>query len=490
MKKVLAMLILACMLLPVLVACTGDGQEAQTTGAEVTTTEETSPLAEADPAWVGKQYNIIYRETYEHEWVYVEENAGSLINDSIYARNMAVQDLYGIELVLNPVPTASFENDFLLPITNSVMSGDDEYQLAAGYSYRLARNSTSGNFLDWYSMPNVNIDGEWWDRGFAEAGSYKNHTYIMTGSLSLSHLYSASCVFFNQTIIDNNFANEGGAAGVYKLVEDGEWTYEAFYNYVKKCTSDIGDSGMDENDAYGYASNDTTAVDAFMFGFDIPISTRTAKGKIKIAPVDENEKLIETARLLNELFNTSGYTYNQSTSTVTGLDVHYGMMIKGNTAFTTSYLETATKLRQTEINYGIIPYPKWDKEQESYYSNNMDFATAFAIPSTVVDKEMVGAITDALAYYSYEYVREALYGTVLKYRDAKDDSSSKCIDIILNNMKYDFAYIYAGAWGDVQGPSSLLRICVRGKNAYIAAGYASNKNRYNNTLNKFLENFE
>lgn len=490
MKKVLAILLLACMLLPVLVACTGDGQEAQTTGAEVTTTEETSPLAEADPAWVGKQYNIIYRENYENEWVYVEENAGSLINDSIYARNKAVEGLYGIELVFHPTATASFENDWLAPITNSIMSGDDAYQLAAGYTYRLAPNATTGNFTDWYSMPNMNINGEWWDRGFADAAAYNKHTYVMTGSLSLSHLYSASCMFFNQTIIDNNFKNEGGAAKIYELVENGEWTYEAFYNYVKGCTSDIGESGMDENDEYGYASNDTTAVDSYLFAFDIPITTRSSKGKISIVAMDENEKLIETARKLNDLFNTSGYTYNQSTSTVTDLDVHIGMMLKGKTAFTTSYLEAATELRQTDINYGIIPFPKWDKDQESYYSNNMDFATAFAIPSTVKDKEMVGAVTDALAYYSYEYVREALYGTVLKYRDAKDDASSKCIDIILNNMKYDFAYVYAFAWGDVQGPSSLLRTCVRGKHAYIAAGYASNKNRYKNTLNKFLENFE
>ena len=472
------------MLLPVFMACSKN----EGTGGETTqgSSIETAPLPEADPNWEGKEYNIFYRNTYDYEWIYLEEEAGALINDSIYQRNRSVEDRYGITLTYTAAGTADFGNDFLAPVTNSVMAGDDSYQLVAGYSYRLAPNSTYGSFLDWYSVPHINLNGEWWEGDFAEAASFNNHTFIMTGSLSLSHLYSAACVFFNQDIVNNNFASEGGSSAIYQLVEDGKWTYEAFLKYVSGCTVDDGD--MNEEDTYGYASNDTTAVDGFLFSFDIPITTRNSKGNIVLTKQNENEKIIDAAKKINQLFNVSGYTFNQSTDNA-DIETHVGMMALGRAAFTTSYLESATTLRTTEINYGILPYPKWDEDQENYHGHNMDFATSFVIPKTVADVNFVGAITEALAYYSHQYVREALYGTVLKFRDAKDQDSSKCIDIILANIKYDFAYIYAFAWGDQQGPTALLRTCIRAKHAYIANNYEMSEKRYKSVLNDFLKAF-
>ena len=167
------------------------------------------------------------------------------------------------------------------------------------------------------------------------------------------------------------------------------------------------------------------------------------------------------------------------------------MMLKGNTAFTTSHLQMASQLRATEINYGILPYPKWDKAQQQYHSVTMDFSSAFAIPRTAAgNAEFVGTIAEALAYYSHVYVRDALYETVLKYRDAKDVNSSKCIDIILDNPRYDFAYVYAFSWGDQQGPSALLRTCIKSKQPFIIKAFNSNSTRFNNSLTKLLTNFK
>lgn len=486
MKKLLAFALLLCMLALPLLACNGKGAGGGETQPKQTE-EAGVPLPEPKAEYEGRDYRIIYREAddYSREWEFVEDEAGATINDAIFKRNTAVEDRYGIFIQLAPVANQSFENDFLMPIKQSISAGDDTYQLAAGYEYRLAPNATLGDFLDWYQIPNIDLDGAWWDRGFADAASYKNHTYIMNGSLSLTHMYSSSCMFFNQDIINSQIEN--GTAEIYGLVEEGQWTYEKFVEYVEDFTTNLGDPAWDENDAYGFATNDTTAVDAFMFCFDVNVSKRNTNGEISISL---DPKMVDIATVLNDLINKSGNTYNQSTSTVEGLDVHIGMMLLGKTAFSTGRLENATQLRETTINYGIIPYPKWTSAQQNYYSITMDFSTAFAIPRTVQDTEFVGTITEAMAYYSYAYVRDALYNTVLKYRDAKDIESSKCVDIILNNARYDFAYIYAFQWGDQQGPSALLRTCIRGKHDYISNGFDSNIKRYNSVLSSFLKNFK
>ena len=167
------------------------------------------------------------------------------------------------------------------------------------------------------------------------------------------------------------------------------------------------------------------------------------------------------------------------------------MISKGKTAFTTSALRYAVDLRETTVNYGILPYPKYDENQKKYYSITMDYSTAFAIPKTAEqDIDFVGTITEAMAYYSYQYVRDALYNTVLKYRDAKDAESSKCVDIILENPKYDFAYIYAFSWGDQQGPTAALRNCMRAGSADIAGYFEQFKTKYNTKLTDFLVHFQ
>ena len=490
MKRLLAMFLLLCMLVTVFAACNKnkdkDGQNAQSQ-EEASTNLADAVLPAAKAEYIGKEYKIIYRENYSYEWEYNEEEAGAVINDAIHLRNKAVEDRYGIFLVNYPVSNSSFEDQFLQPIQVSILNGENAYQLAAGYEYRLAYNSALGDFYDWYQIPNVDLNADWWDGDFAAAASYRNHTYIMSGSLSLSHLYSSACVFFNQDIINNKV--EGGSDEIFALVENGTWTLEAFENYVTLCTADDdGVDGMTKDDSYGFATNHSTAVDAFLFCSGISVSGRTEDGTIKLYSV--GDKLSNLATTLHRIMNTSGNTYIQDGSDAE-IDSHIGMMLRGKNAFTTSYLKSAVQLRDTSINYGILPYPKYDAAQESYYSITMDFSTAFAIPKTAEsDLEFVGAISEAMAFYSYQHVRDALYSTVLKYRDALDANSSKCIDIILENPRYDFAYIYAFSWGDQQGPSALLRNCLKGNTDAVSVLFKSYKDGYNTKLGYFLENFQ
>ena len=120
----------------------------------------------------------------------------------------------------------------------------------------------------------------------------------------------------------------------------------------------------------------------------------------------------------------------------------------------------------------------------------MDFCSVFAIPITVKDQAFVGAVTEALAYYSNTYVKDALYNTVLKYRDAQDVDSSESIGIIIGNIKHDFAYIYAFMWGDQTGPTHVLRQCIKAGSAGISSSYKMGEKTFNGKLEDFLEKFK
>lgn len=482
MKKVLAIFLLLAMLLACFVGCAKNDENDDTTTA-ATVEGEKIPLPEAD--YSGKDFTILARQNYSYEWDYIPEEAGAAINDAIYQRNEAVQRRYGVKLTMAYVSNADFEADFMNPLNNSIKAGDDSYQLAAGYEYRLAPNVTTGAFLNWYDVPYVDLDGEWWDKEFAEAVSYKDNAYIMTGSLSLSHLYSSSCFFFNQDMLDS-IKSAGTSEALFASVKDGSWTIEKFYELAADCSSESGDGEWDITDTYGFATNTSTAIDGFLFAFDIPVSVRNNKGEIVLNPI--GDKTVDALKKINDFVNKESQTFIQPTNG-TEIDPFVGMLKEKKAVFSTGRLADGQTLRTTDVNYGIIPYPKWEASQENYYSFTLNYSTAFAIPTTVKDQEFVGTITEALAYFSHKYVRDALYNTVLKYRDAKDLASSECIDIILSHTKYDFAYIYAYAWGDVAGPATLFRKYVDMNQNSINVGFIKSEKSWNTTLEKFLQNF-
>ena len=104
------------MLVPTLAACNKDKNK-EDKDKTIASEEASTDLADAalpgfNENWAGKEFNIIYRETYGYEWEYSEEETGNAINDAIFKRNSAVEARYGILLVNRPVANSSFENDF------------------------------------------------------------------------------------------------------------------------------------------------------------------------------------------------------------------------------------------------------------------------------------------------------------------------------------------------------------------------------------------
>ena len=485
MKKILVLFLALLMGIGCFASCTkkDDQKPVPTTATQET---DNTPLPKAD--YRGQTYTILYRDSYAYEWDNEDTTNDDTVNDAIYRRNSAVEERYGIllDLETGKVSGTSFEDDFLAKVTQAAMTGDDLYQLVAGYTYRLATNSAYGSFLNLFNVPNLDLTAEWWDGEFTDAASYKGVSYIANGPLSLSNMYSSACIYFNQSMLDQNIQN--GTNQVFSLVDEGNWTLEDLITMAKTCTPADTDGVADENDIYGFASNVTTNVDAWIYAAGINLTTRKSDGTVALNPISNGNRIIDLLERINYLYNDSGATYQQETVNGT-MDAFVGMISNRKAVFSTGRLADAKTLRNAEIEYGIVPYPKWNEEQAGYYTYALDYRTSFAIPNTVKNPEMVGTVTEALAYYSNLYVKDAIYNVVLKYRDARDEESSKCIDLILNGGRYDFANIYAFAWGDVLGPAHLFRSCVQSNASNISIGYTANKGTYEQALNDFLSHF-
>ena len=99
-------------------------------------------------------------------------------------------------------------------------------------------------------------------------------------------------------------------------------------------------------------------------------------------------------------------------------------------------------MRDCEVEYGIVPYPKWDEAQESY--NGYDISAFISIPSSVGDPEMVGKTLEMLNYYSETLVLPTYYNISLNMKSVRDEESIAMLDLIFNDIYCDAGRTYFG----------------------------------------------
>lgn len=452
----------------------GESSAADTSATEPAETAPGDHLPEYNAN--GASFTVLGRdeEPYHGEFL-MEEETGDTIDDAVYRRNMIVEEKLNVDI--KAVERGGYSSNyasFIEAVTTSILAGDNAYQLIGGYTYRFASSTLDGNFLDWYEIPYVELDREWWSGGFTEAASIGNHSYIATGDLSPSYLQFTFAIFYNK-----NLAKDFGIENIYDTVRNGEWTLDKMNELGELAVADMnGDGKMDFNDRFGFMTDQSTRVDGFLYAFEVPLSERDADGIPYIVGVtDKYQKVLEA---INELLWESGVGYMDKK-----FDDHT-MFADGLCLFTPNRLYDASTLREMEDDFGIIPYPKWDEEQKDYHTYYSDNCTGFAIPITVGDTDLVGIVTELMAAKSYELIRPAVYEVALKTKYSRDDDSAEMIDMILDTMIFDFTNIYAFSFGDQKSPAHGLRMNSRNNSNELASYFAQYEKIYSETMDKLV----
>ncbi|MDD6798801.1 MAG: hypothetical protein PUE85_00045, partial [Firmicutes bacterium] len=113
--------------------------------------------------------------------------------------------------------------------------------------------------------------------------------------------------------------------------------------------------------------------------------------------------------------------------------------------FYPSYMEEAfNKMREVKFSYGMVPYPKYDDEQDSYYTLIQDGVIETYLPKTLpeADEDFVGIILEACAKYTREFVIPVYYDEALKNRYSEDPATAKMVDLINSVSRFDMSIIF------------------------------------------------
>ena len=116
---------------------------------------------------------------------------------------------------------------------------------------------------------------------------------------------------------------------------------------------------------------------------------------------------------------------------------------QGRVLFRPSAFSATTKLRIAGTNFGILPMPKKDTNQDQYYAYcGTGETVGFAIPYNCSDPEFSAYMVEAISCESKNYLTPAYMEVNLKSKDAKNDEDLEMLEIIFNNIKYDIGEVY------------------------------------------------
>ena len=119
---------------------------------------------------------------------------------------------------------------------------------------------------------------------------------------------------------------------------------------------------------------------------------------------------------------------------------------EGRGLFFGEVMQCATRMRSSDTDFGLIPWPKHELTQDRYYNwIHSSAGRGVVIPTSVQkgDYEMVGAIVEAMAAKSMYTLTTAYYDKSFTYKSLRDEDSVEMLEIVLQSRSYDLSNIYA-----------------------------------------------
>lgn len=440
MKRQWAAIVLGCILMQS-VSCTfskPQKKDDSTTSASATDSAEntasdamTDHLPEMD--FDGDAFNMLVR-TERLYYLDVEEQSGDTLDDAVYERNRAVEERFHVKLQFTDI--LSDKTLFSKAVESSVMADDKGYDLIMpDYWWGL---ESKGWFVDLNSVDYLDLSRPWWNRSWNENSEIAGKIYTCVGYYTLDLLRNVVVVYFNKDMIQS-FHLENP----YALVDDNMWTLEKMIEMGKNVAGDANGNGViDENDRFGlYLNTFSKRSLYYSAGYD-PI-TKQADGSFRIAEPDN--RLIYMNDTMYNLMNNSDFVlYREDITVDFTTTLAYQPFNQNHLLFTGFALTAVEAMRQSDVNFGIIPTPKLDADQE-WISFNYGLTT-MGIPINTADVDRSCIILEALNAESYKTVTPAYYDNVLNSKLARDNESSDMLDMIFQNIRFTFAMINNAAF--------------------------------------------
>ncbi len=484
MKKRIISLVLALLLiLPSIVAC-GKESEADTTprdDSETIVPEDTSPTHNVPKQdFDGETFNSLCYKMNTTNYYYFtdEESAGDPVKEALWQRDELTIEHLNVNLTADM--REGNESEAVSALLRDDMAADlDTYQQVLMHTINcVAEVVTNGYVYDFAALPNVDLTADWWDLEDMESlrlgkiYPYGRSDFV----ISAPHV-----VTFNKTLTEAlNLENP------YTLVTSGTWTLDKMLEMARSAGADLNHDGeySGDDDRFGICTSEVSKFNSFLMSCDQPVAKKNSEGRLEI--VVYSDKTIKIIEKFADLSMIGGTVH------IDMLEMYAKHMEKifgeNRCLFALYDLSFLEQLREFDVDYGIVPYPKYDEEQKEYRSQ--DWGPMWAIPAAIKNPELVGSVVELYSYYSADTIVPAYYDKVLEGKLSQDIESRQMLELIFDSVSFEPITNYFGFRSGIGSMSFVIGYLALGGSKDFASYYAERDMKCKTVLAEFYAALE
>ena len=430
---------------------------------------------------------------YQKEWY--KDVPEDEVDEVIAMRNSSVSALTNVVVEYTLMSDSSYEECLSL-FNQAIMEDLDNdfhyYDVVANHAYASANELIRDyltNIADREDFPHFDFSLPCWNQSMVKSTMIDDQLYYITGDINLSTFDNATVMFVNKDLYSNK-RSASDPEDIQDEALEGNWDYEDLYTWSSVYEDLNGNANKDHEDFYGISAGlSAVSIDALPYAWDIEFIVEARDGSHEHY-IRGNDKLSCAFDMAKALFygvdDSNGTAYSEGVGnwnntqgcTLGGYSEPVTHFANDTSVFLVTSLNAesvdAVLLHEMSSEFGLLPMPKFDEEQENYGTTAQDSYTLISVldHSQSTEKTQGKAIsaylellaeksyTDVRAYYANSVVKQKYFGLTDTY-----EKSYRLFEIIADNVEFSFASVYApqlaniitNCWRDVISPSDFTR---------------------------------
>lgn len=431
--------------------------------------EKEQPYTESKD-YGGMNFNMLICNS--DEYYYSNEETGDVLNDAVYHRTINTEGWLNIKINSTPM-FVNVSTEFSDAVQKLVLAGDDTYHLIVGHCIRGISDFVANGYLyDWNDIPTLHLDRDYWNQSCNKALSIGGHQYVAKSDFILS---DPACMLFGKALV-----SELDLEDPYMIVRSGKWTLDKMFEMGTAATKDLnGDGKYTIDDQFGFTGMGNYPFNSFIHSSGIALASKDADDSFTMSVM--NDRMISLVEKFDGYINGTNNTFiwpYQSPEENT-LKVSSGRVL-----FQAEVVSALNKYRDSDVDFGILPYPKLDESQNGYTVN--DWSSLMYIPNTAKDIDMAGDVLEVMTYYSQKLTVPAYYDVQLGTKLARDTDTREMLDMIWAGVVYDAGVNYFGFGQNMMDLFyTIPNLVITGKKGDFSSWYAKKEKGAAKEISKF-----
>ncbi|NLE13083.1 MAG: hypothetical protein GX628_05315 [Clostridiales bacterium] len=413
-----------------------------------------------------KLQSVTYHPKYSQ--LFVADQDGELLNDTRFAAERAVEER--LNLVLEEDLGSKSVDSFDAQMKSMILAGDNTYSMFTNMDRFMIADTLEGMFWATSDLPYVDLSARYWNSEATNNFALSGKTYFTMSSFSLYSYKNTAGIFMNLDLAES--------LGIGKLYDDvyaGKWTTEYMMTHAAKGLADLnGDGVYDGTDQYGYGldTHPKNTVVNYIVG----------SGCYDDVLVKNKEGLFEYS-ISKKFYELMEFNWRFAHETDFALiKENQYPFINGTILFCEGPLDKLENAyRDVEFNFSVLPIPKYDEAQDSYYSRTFDSHFTM-IPVTRTELEICGAVLEALSCEAYRNILPAYIEDSLKTKYTRDVESQEMLQLILDTR---ITFVAEAFMFNTYGNHNLWSVCVNPSSLNVVSALDAMENTVRANIDKF-----